>query len=64
MLFPAAAADRVGREAKGPTTLKVNPEGNHVCADISYKVRPLMADWMAAQLGAGPSGNFRGRETA
>jgi hypothetical protein len=26
------------------------PEGNHVCFNISYKFRPLTADWMAEAL--------------
>lgn len=26
----------------------------HVCDNIPYKVRPLMADWMASRLGAQP----------
>jgi hypothetical protein len=30
----------------------VFPEGNHVCDNIPYKARPLMANWMARQLGA------------
>jgi hypothetical protein len=30
----------------------VFPEGNHVCDNIPYKARPLMADWMAAKLSA------------
>ena len=49
---PIEAAESMQRDAAGPTTLKVYPEGNHVCDNISYKVRPLMADWMAARLGA------------
>jgi hypothetical protein len=27
-------------------------EGNHVCFNISYKFRPLTADWTAERLGA------------
>jgi dipeptidyl aminopeptidase/acylaminoacyl peptidase len=50
---PVEASQRMQREAKGEATLKVFPEGNHVCDNIAYKVRPLMADWMAAQLSVG-----------
>jgi hypothetical protein len=27
------------------------PDGNHVCNNIAYKYRPLMADWLAERLG-------------
>jgi hypothetical protein len=33
--------------------LVVYPKGDHVCFNISYKYRPLTADWMAERLGAG-----------
>jgi hypothetical protein len=33
----------------GPTELVLYPEGN-VCFNISYKYRPLTADWMAERL--------------
>jgi 2,6-dihydroxypseudooxynicotine hydrolase len=49
---PVEESERMRQEAGGPTTLVVFPEGNHVCDNIPYKVRPLMADWMARQLGA------------
>ena len=26
-------------------------DGNHVCNNIPYKYRPLVADWMRAKLG-------------
>jgi 2,6-dihydroxypseudooxynicotine hydrolase len=44
-------AVRMAREAGGPTKLLLFPEGNHVCDNIPYKVRPYMADWLARQLG-------------
>ena len=44
-------AERMAREAGGPTRLELYPDGNHVCDNIPYKVRPLMADWMVRQLG-------------
>lgn len=49
---PVEDSERLQREAGGRTWLRVFPEGNHVCDNIPYKVRPLMADWMAEQLGA------------
>ena len=49
---PVEESERIRGEAGGPTTLVVFPEGNHVCDNIPYKVRPLMADWMARQLHA------------
>jgi len=33
-----------------PTELVVYPEGDHVCFNISYKFRPLTADWTAEHL--------------
>ena len=50
-LFPWQDAERVAREApRGEFVLY--PEGSHVCNNIPYKYRPLVADWMADQLGA------------
>ena len=48
-------AERMAREAGGPVELKLYPDGNHVCDNIPYKVRPLMADWLARQLGLSAS---------
>jgi 2,6-dihydroxypseudooxynicotine hydrolase len=40
-------------DALGPDAeLRVFAEGNHVCDNIPWKVRPLMADWLAEKLGA------------
>jgi 2,6-dihydroxypseudooxynicotine hydrolase len=47
---PVADSERIRDEAGGPTTLRIFDEGNHVCDNIPYKVRPLMADWLAKQL--------------
>jgi 2,6-dihydroxypseudooxynicotine hydrolase len=44
-LFPPAHAERIAREAPN-ATLWIYPDGNHVCNNISYKYRPLMADWL------------------
>jgi pimeloyl-ACP methyl ester carboxylesterase len=49
-LFPPAQAERIAREARN-ATLVMYPDGNHVCNNIAYKYRPLMADWMREQLG-------------
>jgi pimeloyl-ACP methyl ester carboxylesterase len=50
-LFPPSHAERIAREA-GNATLVIYPDGNHVCNNIAYKYRPLMADWLAGQLSA------------
>ena len=49
-LFPPAQAERIAREAPN-STLVIYPDGNHVCNNIAYKYRPLMADWLREQLG-------------
>ena len=56
-LVPPAEGERLARAASGPTEFVVYPEGNHVCFNISYKFRPLTADWMAEALrhGAAPA---------
>jgi 2,6-dihydroxypseudooxynicotine hydrolase len=43
---------RLADAASGTTDYVVYPEGNHVCFNISYKFRPLTADWMAEKLAA------------
>ncbi len=48
-LFPPEQAQRIAREAPN-STLVMYPDGNHVCNNISYKYRPLMADWMRERL--------------
>jgi 2,6-dihydroxypseudooxynicotine hydrolase len=48
-LFPPSQAERIAREAKN-ATLVIYPDGNHVCNNIAYKYRPLMADWLHEQL--------------
>jgi len=52
-LFPPAQAERIAREA-GNATLVMYPDGNHVCNNIPYKYRPLMADWLGEQLSSKP----------
>ncbi|HZK73996.1 MAG TPA: alpha/beta hydrolase, partial [Clostridia bacterium] len=45
-LFPPSHAERIAREAPN-ATLVIYPDGNHVCNNIAYKYRPLMADWLS-----------------
>ena len=33
---------------------RIFPEGNHVCNNIPWRYRPLMADWLAGKLSAIP----------
>jgi 2,6-dihydroxypseudooxynicotine hydrolase len=56
-LVPPSEGERLAKTASGPTELVVYPEGNHVCFNISYKFRPLTADWMAERLGAQLAGS-------
>lgn len=49
-MIPVSDGRRLARAASGPTELVVFEEGNHVCFNISYKFRPLTADWTAEQL--------------
>ena len=49
---PYEEGERMAREAAGPTEIRIFPEGDHACDNISYKVRPYTADWMAEKLGA------------
>jgi dienelactone hydrolase len=49
-LISAVEGERLARTASGPTELVVFEEGNHVCFNISYKFRPLTADWMVEHL--------------
>jgi dienelactone hydrolase len=48
-LIPWQQAERVAAEARG-AELVMYPEGNHVCNNIPYKYRPLVADWTAERL--------------
>lgn len=49
-LCPPEDAQRLAREAKGPTELLVVEDGNHVAHNRFYKYRGKSADWMARQL--------------
>ena len=48
-LFPPEQAQRIAAEAPN-ATLVLYPDGNHVCNNIPYKYRPLMADWLGEHL--------------
>lgn len=47
---PVAESQRMIDELGCDAELTVFADGNHVCDNIPYKVRPLMADWMAERL--------------
>jgi 2,6-dihydroxypseudooxynicotine hydrolase len=49
-LCPPEDAERLARETKGPTTLLLVEDGNHVAHNRFYKYRAKSADWMACQL--------------
>lgn len=49
-LIPPADARRTYEQAQGPKRWVCYPEGNHVCNNIIYKYRPLVADFMAEHL--------------
>ena len=49
-IVPPAEGERLARAASGPTDFVVYEEGNHVCFNISYKFRPLTADWTVEHL--------------
>ena len=48
---PPEDAYRTYEQARGPKRWVCYPEGNHVCNNIIYKYRPLVADFMAEHLG-------------
>ena len=49
---PVEESEKIAAVAGSKAEMVIYPEGNHVCDNIPYKVRPLMADWMADKLGA------------
>ncbi len=49
-LIPPSEGERLAREASGPSEFVYYEEGNHVCFNVTYKFRPLTADWMAERL--------------
>lgn len=51
-LISPAEGRRLADTVSGPCDYVVYEEGNHVCFNISYKFRPLTADWMKEKLAA------------
>jgi 2,6-dihydroxypseudooxynicotine hydrolase len=49
-LIPPEDAYRTYEQASGPKRWVCYPDGNHVCNNIIYKYRPLVADFMAEHL--------------
>jgi dipeptidyl aminopeptidase/acylaminoacyl peptidase len=50
-LVPAADAERLAREVKGPAELMIVEDGNHIATNRAYRWRSQSADWMKEQLG-------------
>lgn len=50
-IVPAADAERLAREVKGPATLTIVEDGNHIATNRAYRWRPQSADWMKEMLG-------------
>jgi dienelactone hydrolase len=51
-LFPWTQARRLAAEAAGPAEFLLLADGSHGCANVSYRHRPVSADWMARMLRA------------
>jgi len=51
-IFPPSEAEKSMTIAGPDSVLEVFPEGNHVCNNISWKYRPLVADWLAEKFKA------------
>jgi 2,6-dihydroxypseudooxynicotine hydrolase len=49
-IVPSADAERLAREVKGPATLLMVEDGNHIANNRAYRWRSQSADWMAEQL--------------
>jgi len=49
-LIPWEQTERQAKEAPNGTFV-LHEDGNHACANVPYKARPLIADWMREQLG-------------
>jgi dienelactone hydrolase len=52
-IFPPSAAE-ASAACCADATLQIFPEGNHVCNNIPWAYRPMVADWLADLLGARP----------
>jgi 2,6-dihydroxypseudooxynicotine hydrolase len=51
-ICPPEGAERIIAEAACEKRLAMYEDGNHVCNNIPYKWRPLVADWMREKLAA------------
>jgi dipeptidyl aminopeptidase/acylaminoacyl peptidase len=49
-IVPAADAERLAREVKGPVELMMIEDGNHIATNRAYRWRSQSADWMGKQL--------------
>jgi 2,6-dihydroxypseudooxynicotine hydrolase len=49
-IVPAADAERLAREVKGPAELMMIEDGNHIATNRAYRWRSQSADWMREQL--------------
>lgn len=49
---PVEESQRIARDLGPLAELHVFEDGNHVCDNIPYRVRPFMADWLAERLSA------------
>jgi 2,6-dihydroxypseudooxynicotine hydrolase len=50
-IVPAADAERLAREVRGPATLMIIEDGNHIATNRAYRWRSQSADWMKEKLG-------------
>jgi len=48
-IIPCEQTERIAREAPNAEFVLFE-DGNHVCNNIPYKYRPLVADWLAERL--------------
>jgi fermentation-respiration switch protein FrsA (DUF1100 family) len=49
-IVPAADAERLARAVKGPATLMMIEDGNHIATNRAYRWRSQSADWMRERL--------------
>ena len=49
-IVPAADAERLARAVKGPATLLMIEDGNHIATNRAYRWRSQSADWMGERL--------------
>jgi 2,6-dihydroxypseudooxynicotine hydrolase len=49
-IVPAKDTERLAREVKGPVTLQLIDDGNHIANNRAYRWRAQSADWMVEQL--------------